>query len=220
LPLVVRRNPRAARIVLRLAPDAERLLLTLPPGASFADGLRLAYAHRDWIAERLEQRPAPVAFADGAIIPFRGRPHPICHDPARRRGVAAVDGMLLIGGGGDRVAATLGRWLRAEARADFDARSRTLARQVGRPVGRIRVREMRSRWGSCSATGDLSYAWRLILAPDEVRAYVAAHEVAHLAWRGHDTRFWAAVAALQPEADIAAARAWLRSHGPALFRYG
>lgn len=229
LPLVVRRNARATRIILRLAPGADRLLLTLPPGASLTDGLRLATGQRDWIALRLAQRPPPVAFADGAVIPYRGQPHRIHHD-RHRRGVARSEaglevggfevGGLEVGGPAERLAATLRRWLRAEAEADLAARSQTLAARLGRPVGRVRVRDLRSRWGSCSAKGDLSYAWRLILAPDVVRAYVAAHEVAHLACRGHDARFWATVALLQAEADIRTARAWLRTDGPGLFRYG
>jgi predicted metal-dependent hydrolase len=220
LPLVIRRHPRAARIVLRLAPGADRLLLTLPTGASIADGLRLAEAHRDWIADRLARLPAPVPFALGAVIPWRGAPHVVRPDPGRRRRVAVTDGALLVGGDPARLAATLGRWLRADALADLEARSRSLAARLGRPVGRVRVKELRSRWGSCARSGDLSYAWRLILAPDAVRQYVAAHEVAHLARPGHDARFWAEVAALVPGDDVAAARRWLRRHGPGLFRYG
>lgn len=61
------------------------------------------------------------------------------------------------------------------------------------------------------------FSWRLILAPDPVLDYVAAHEAAHLAHMDHSPRFWAEVAGLCP--DYAEARAWLRRNGPALLRY-
>lgn len=220
LPLIARRNPRAKRIVLRIAPGADRLLLTLPPGATLADGLKLAERSRDWLSARLARLSPPVAFAAGALIPLRGRAQPIRYDAARPRGVALTAEGLVIGGAPDRLAPTLSRWLRSEAGTEFEACSRQLADRLGRPLGRVRVREMRTRWGSCSPRGDISYAWRLILAPDAVRAYVAAHEVAHLACRSHDDRFWATVGGLQPAADTATARAWLSAHGASLFRYG
>jgi predicted metal-dependent hydrolase len=92
------------------------------------------------------------------------------------------------------------------------------AEHLGRPLLRISVRDVRSRWGSCSSAGALSFSWRLILAPPAVLDYVVAHEVAHLAERGHGPEFWRTVARLTEHMD--AGRAWLRRHGRELFRYG
>jgi predicted metal-dependent hydrolase len=88
---------------------------------------------------------------------------------------------------------------------------------LGRRYTRLTLRDTRSRWGSCSATGALSYSWRLILAPPRVLDYVAAHEVAHLAQMNHSPAFWAEVARLMP--DYESPRAWLRREGSALHRY-
>ena len=84
------------------------------------------------------------------------------------------------------------------------------AEHLGRPLLRISVRA-RSRWGSCSSAGALSFSWRLILAPPAVLDYVVAHEVAHLAERGHGPEFWRTVARLTEH--MVAGRAWLRRHG-------
>jgi predicted metal-dependent hydrolase len=89
---------------------------------------------------------------------------------------------------------------------------------LGRAAGRISVRDPVSRWGSCAASGNLSFSWRLILAPEMVLDYVVAHEVAHLAVRGHGPLFWKTVAGLTE--GTAEARAWLRRHGAGLHRYG
>jgi predicted metal-dependent hydrolase len=82
------------------------------------------------------------------------------------------------------------------------------------PVGRISLRDPRSRWGSCTATGDLMFSWRLVLAPAFVLDYVAAHEVAHLKEMNHSPAFWAVVRRLCP--DYEAPREWLRRNGGAL----
>ena len=80
------------------------------------------------------------------------------------------------------------------------------------------MRDTSSRWGSCSATGTLSFSWRLILAPPFVLDYVAAHEVAHLEEMNHGRRFWSLVHMLCPETDMA--RSWLRRMATALHLYG
>jgi predicted metal-dependent hydrolase len=217
LPLVVRRPRRARRITLRLVTDADELRLTLPPRTSLAAGLALVERHREWIAERLRALPPRVAFADGASIPLLGKPCVICH---RRDaiGVQHTDGVIAIGGRPERLAIRLTAWLRMLAEAEFTRRSAELAARLGRTPGRVRVRGMRSRWGSCSPTGDLSYNWRLIFAPEVVRDYVAAHEVAHLVEKGHTAAFWRTATSLAR--DIDAARRWLRRHGHDLLRYG
>ncbi len=87
-----------------------------------------------------------------------------------------------------------------------------------RPLGRITLRDTRSRWGSCSHRGDLNFSWRLVFAPLPVLDYVVAHEVAHLAHLDHSPAFWRLCDALSEEPGWT--KAWLRRHGQALLRYG
>ena len=88
--------------------------------------------------------------------------------------------------------------------------------RMGVDYRRITIRDQRSRWGSCSASGELSYSWRLILAPDYVLDYVAAHEVAHLRHLDHSQRFWRLV--LTHCQGAAKAKNWLRAHGQDVHR--
>ena len=92
------------------------------------------------------------------------------------------------------------------------------AAQIEKPIARVTVRDTKSRWGSCSARGCLSFSWRLVLAPESVVDYVVAHEVAHLAEMNHGPRFWRLVQSLTP--DCAAPRAWLNRHRNQLLAYG
>jgi hypothetical protein len=89
---------------------------------------------------------------------------------------------------------------------------------LGVVVKRVTVRDQSSRWGSCSTNGVLSFSWRLILAPDFVLDYLAAHEVAHLVELNHSQRFWRLVKRIYP--NFARAKAWLDLHGTDLHRYG
>ena len=110
-------------------------------------------------------------------------------------------------------------FLKAEARREIGVRARAKAGQLGMPIKAIALRDTRTRWGSCSRKGGLTFSWRLILAPEFVLDYVVAHEVAHLKEMNHGPRFWALCESLTT-ADAKVARAWLRANGGALHAYG
>ena len=80
------------------------------------------------------------------------------------------------------------------------------------------MRDTRSRWGSCSSHGSLSFSWRLILAPPFVLDYLAVHEVAHLIEMNHSPQFWRLVNGTCSDANRA--KLWLDIHGTDLHRFG
>ncbi len=108
--------------------------------------------------------------------------------------------------------------LTREARADIHAAVERYAPRLGKSPNRITLRDTRSRWGSCTARGDLNFSWRLILAPPLVLDYLVAHEMAHLREMNHSPRFWAVANDLCAHVD--SAEAWLKRHGTTLHRYG
>ncbi len=116
-----------------------------------------------------------------------------------------------------RIAPRVAAWLREESRRACVAGVARHAAALGLRPGRISLRDPRSRWGSCTASGDLMFSWRLIMAPTAVLDYVVAHEVAHLAEMNHSPRFWAVVKRLCP--DYLVARDWLRRNGATLHRH-
>ena len=218
----VRPSARARRLALKIDPrrGAE---LVLPRGVSRRRGLAFAAEHGAWLAARLAALPEAVPFADGATIPYLGQPHRICHlphnPPERRPGpVWRQDDTICVSGRLPHLARRLGDWLRHAARQEAVSRAEAAARRLGASFQRLSVRDPRTRWGSCSAKGSLTFSWRLIMAPDAVFDYVVAHEVAHLHELNHGARFWDLVDQLVP--DSAAPRDWLSQHGAALHRYG
>ncbi|RMD63790.1 MAG: M48 family peptidase [Alphaproteobacteria bacterium] len=218
VPLVVSRHPRARHISLRLDGITRSVRMVLPRRAALVEGLEFAETKADWLLEQLEALPEPVPFADGAVVPILGIDHTIRHDPAARRGVWRAAGVIRVSGFAEHLPRRVRDFLKALARSELAARCHAKAARIGRTVRRISVREMRTRWGSCNANGDMSFCWRLILAPEWVVDYVVAHEVAHLAEMNHGPRFWALTARLTDRPE--AARHWLRRHGEGLLRYG
>jgi hypothetical protein len=182
-----------------------------------------------WIRYRLEDLPPRVPFGDGVVIPFRGQDHVIRHVREGRGGVWCEDGVIYVSGHAEHIGRRVTDWLKAEAKRLLTPMVHMMAAVLGSKVARVSVRDTRSRWGSCSADGRLSFCWRLVLAPDAVLVYVAAHEVAHLKHLDHSRAFWRTLkdvlAAYAGGAHIitsepSSARQWLRRSGTALHSYG
>jgi hypothetical protein len=103
---------------------------------------------------------------------------------------------------------------RSAARALVEVLAAPEASALGVSYERIAIRDQRTRWGSCSSRGTLSFNWRLVLAPPEVMDYVVVHELCHLRHPDHSPRFWRLVEERRP--GFAAQRTWLREHGAEL----
>ena len=101
--------------------------------------------------------------------------------------------------------------MKQAAKADLSARAERFSRQLGLEYGRVTVRAQRSRWGSCSAGGNLSFNCLLMEAPEPVRDYVVVHELCHRAHMDHSAAFWAAVGQALP--DYGKSRQWLKQNG-------
>lgn len=216
--MVLRRHPRARRIKLAVDAALGLPVLTLPPEVTEAEGLRFAEQNLGWLDRNLTRMPDPLPFAPEVVIPFKGVDHRIDHDPAARGVVRAEDGVLRVTGGIEHLPRRLTDFLKKEARAAIKPLAGTRAETLGRKPGRISIRDQRTRWGSCSGRGDLSFSWRLILAPPEILDYVVSHEVAHLVHMDHSAAFWRTVETMYP--DYRAARDWLGTEGARLHRIG
>lgn len=221
LPLVVRVNPRARRISIRVCSASRSVRLTLPPRASRARAAAFLEEQRPWIRRQAKLRlPASTPFSHGTVLPFGDGTLTLSPGTGR---VARRDGdSLLVPGTGALFEGRVRRWLKAEAQRQFEAETRRLAATLAKPVQTVTVGDPRSRWGSCGqgpAGARISYSWRLILAPTFVQRAVIAHEVAHLAEPNHSRRFWDLATHLL-DGPHRPAREWLRHNGPMLHGIG
>ncbi|WP_102959542.1 M48 family metallopeptidase [Mangrovicella endophytica] len=217
VPLSVRHNPRARRLVLRIAPGGDRLVVTAPPRTTTATILAFLERHQDWAAERLGRIGSRTVVEPGATIPFRGRSLLILHEPGQRAARFEEAGetlRLVVGGEAAHLKRRVADVLKREARRDLQAAVDRHAEAVGLKPAAMTLKDTRSRWGSCTHDRRLAFSWRIIMAPPEVLDYLAAHEVAHFRHMDHGAGFWALCRTLCPAMDEG--RAWLKTHGASL----
>ena len=224
-PIEVRRHPAARRLTLRVSKTKRAVVITVPADYRIEEATKFVRSNLDWVRERLGNVPEPVPFAAGSKIPFRGRLHQVCFTGSQRvRGVVEIADAemrvpsLRVSGRLEHAPRRLKDWLIEQARTDLDTCVQDHCKKLGVKARSIILRDQTSRWGSCTANGQLSFSWRLILAPTHVLDYVAAHEVSHLLEMNHGPRFWKHVARSMPRLEEA--KRWLRNHGADLHRYG
>jgi len=207
---------QARRFTLRLDRDGSGAILTLPPGVPVCEARMFLMRQSDWLARAIEQHPGHIPVDIGTMLPVAGADVEIVARVGPRRAPRLDGGALVLSGGGapgPRIAA----WLKMQARDALAPAVARYAAKLGRRAGAISLRDTRSRWGSCTNRGRLSFSWRLAMAPPEVLDYVAAHEVVHLAEMSHAPRYWAALEAILP--GYREPRAWLKREGRRLHAY-
>ena len=214
IAVVLRRSARARRLSLRISRLDGRITLTLPDGVPERQGIAFLESREDWLRGHLEDAAPAHSVGLGGTVPFEGVPLPVTSGQVR--GPVLRQGALVVPPDPARAGRRVQAFLKLQARDRLVAASDHYAALLARSYSRITLRDTRSRWGSCTAAGDLMYSWRLIMAPPEVLRYVAAHEVAHLAEMNHSAAFWQVVEGLMP--DYRTHRRWLRREGDALHR--
>ncbi|WP_395369821.1 M48 family metallopeptidase [Komagataeibacter diospyri] len=211
-----RTSRQARRISMRIDPRSGHVVITLPRGARKADGLALLRAHSAWVAAGLSRLPPPVDLRHGGHVVLDGQRHEIRHCPDARRGVWLEDGLLHVSGAEEFVSRRVGVYLREQAQSRLPVRLRAQAEACGLKPTQVRLRDTKSRWGSCSSDGSIMLCWRLVMAPQEVQHYIIAHELAHLRHMNHGPDFWLLVDRLTPHRRQA--EKWLHDHGASLHR--
>lgn len=206
------RSSRARRVSVRVDRATSVVRVTLPQRAPSSEVDRALYRHRRWIAARLSEAAVIREQVDarGNTVSVWGEEFELVVEPGRQR-VHAKDGRLLLPDGRPDL---LERWLRAKARERLEPLTRDAAAALGKKVARVSIGDAKTRWGSCSAKGTITYSWRLVLAPPWVAEAIVWHEVCHLVELNHSSRFWRLLREREPRTDDA--RAWLRSQGATL----
>lgn len=219
VPIKIRVLRSARRLRLRFDEAAGTLKLTCPSRTSRRVALAWALDQRDWIEAQLARVEPPEPFRPDASIPVEGQELLIVWCEQWPRLPSIVGDELRCGGPALGLPRRIEFFLKRRAR---DTMSRDIV-EFGAAAGAIpasvTIGDAATRWGSCSANGRIRMSWRLILAPPEVRRYVAAHEVAHLVHLDHGPKFKALEAQLFGP-GIAQAKAALRRIGPRLRRIG
>jgi predicted metal-dependent hydrolase len=217
----LRVSARARRVSLRVDRLRGEAVAVAPTARRLGEAAEFAASRRQWLAERLADRPAPAPTlaSDDELMVF-GAPWRLRPDGRRPRLEPHEGGRQLLGCGDGAVDPQLVvRAIRREALGVFDDRARLHCAALGVAKPPVTLMDARTRWGSCSPArpgrgAAIRLSWRLALAPPQVSDYVVAHECAHLLEANHGPRFWFHVRGLV--GDEKRHRAWLRDEGASL----
>lgn len=218
VPLAVSRHHNAKRMTLRYDAQRRQVKLTLPPRAPLRLAAAFLQEKHAWLTAQVKRHPQAVGFADGTVIPVLGSNVTLHHSEALRGRAERVDDILHIRCPAASLPKRTEDWLRNTLREEILAEATAMAATLGVKFQRLSLRDTSSRWGSCSAEGNLSFCWKLVFAPRHIVSYLVAHEVAHLREMNHSPAFWAEVAKIHPE--YKRSRKWLADHTSELHRYG
>lgn len=218
VPIRIRVDGRVRRISLSIDKIDGVVTLTAPTRAALPEARRFLSTRTNWIAARRAEVTPKTPFAPGHELPFLGRPRLMTHDPLARDPVRLDGSRLIVGGPASTFARAVTTFLKLEAKRRLTAAALNHAAKIGVQIANVAVRDPKTRWGSCASTARLSFSWRLVMAPEFVLDYVAAHEVAHLEHMNHSPEYWRLVAELDP--DYQRAEDWLKREGLGLRRYG
>jgi predicted metal-dependent hydrolase len=216
---------------LRLKVTLGGLEIVVPQGRQPEEGLAFLQENEHWAAMELERSSTrqairkPVNRTNGQIL-FHGESVPVrvmltetWQGPNR---VSLESGeVTILCGPRNRtpIVRSLENWLRKQARVQITGFLAPITKRLKRKPNRVYVMGQRTKWGNCSALGNLSFNWRLIMAPDYVLRYLVVHEAVHLAIPDHSKKYWLTVQSLCRETEEA--RRWLvanerRLSGPLL----
>lgn len=218
VPIVLVRNPRARRYILRLsATGAARV--TVPRGGSVAEAQRFIARNSGWLERALQRQAAqPVMQREwpaGSRILFRGELVTIEAGLGDAGSIVRFGSeQLPVAPGVDDLRPVIEKRLRQLAARELPPRVMALAAQHQVSVTRISVRNQKSRWGSCSRRGTISLNWRLIQTPPYVLDYIILHELMHRREMNHSARFWRQVESVCP--DYKTAELWLKQNASLL----
>lgn len=217
--VVVSKAARQTRV--RVGPGGVEIVQ--PTGANDEDAASFLRRHGAWVLAQIDRVEGLCAVMRSARresgeILYRGEPTPVriefIDSRARGNRVGWSEGEIVVRRGPETQTPAshgLENWLRRQARSAISGYLSVVTARIGQRPGRIYVMDQRTKWGNCSSRRNLSFNWRLILAPDFVLRYLVAHEAVHLAVPDHSAKFWLTVESVCPEVERA--KQWLsRNH--------
>ena len=225
----VRSSKRAKRISVRYS-LSDGLELVYPPGPQKPCPEALLQERSDWILSTIEKfidadanRPRRD-YREGEEFLFRGAGYKLLMQKSQSRtridvrlsgdclALSLPDPTQIMGS--DVIRQAIERFYRSQAQRYLPERVCELAETHGFKYGKVRIKNQKTRWGSCSAKGNINLNLRLMMAPDKAIDYVIMHELCHLRELNHSARFWALVESCCPE--YRHWKAWFKQHGSGL----
>lgn len=225
----LRRSARAKRMSLRLN-EKGALTLVLPRFVPEIAGKAFVLANTKWIerqrskillkvhhyADEIFKTGDELIFFDQKIYTIR-----VCRLNQKKSSFKLSGRTLELvvskQSGQDQIKRLIENFYREQARTYLTDRSEFFAAQLHTSFNDLRIKNTKSRWGSCSSHKNLNYNWRIMMAPKAVIDYLVIHEVCHLKQMNHSPKFWTLVESLDP--NFKTHKSWLKANQTRLFGF-
>lgn len=212
---------RSASIYL----DGEGIKVRIPKGLSDNYVRDLITRKSPWIKRKLREveltaPPKPKEFVSGETFSYLGRNYRLKVLSGDTPSLKLKRGYLEASISGssktreEEVKSLLVDWYRKHAEKRLEEKTRRYAKILQVEPNRVSIKDYKSRWGSCSTTGDVSYNWRIVMAPHRIVDYVVVHELCHLLEHNHSATYWRHVERIIP--DFEEYREWLKQNSKRL----
>ncbi len=214
----MQRKIRLKRMTLRFSKREKAFVVSAPifvPHSKITEFVDGASAWFSKVDLHHLQQTVPRAIVPGQSISILGKLVRVDFMPSLKSMVLLKDGVIEVHGVRSKFEQLLVKHLKDLSFEKFSYYSSEYAQTLGVKFKKLSVKEMKTRFGSCTSHGNLNYCWRVVLAPEPVLAYLCAHEVSHLKEMNHSKKFWAYVTLLCP--DYKHLQKWLKQHGKELF---
>jgi predicted metal-dependent hydrolase len=220
VPCTIKRSAKSSAIWLKME-DENGLMVILPKGRKSTIIPQILKQNKDWVLKMIKLREvklksAPPSMENSKSIVYRGRKVNIkvknvaCPKPKVRLINNSIK-VVMPKNSEESLSDIVTNWLKERALLFFSRRVEYFAGRLNVKFGTISVKDQKTRWGSLSSKGNLSFNWRLLFAPPEVLDYVVAHEVCHFKHYDHSERFWRLLKKIIPNYEKY--REWLQENG-------
>jgi len=225
-PYSIRKSFRAKYVNISVGVDGVQVVA--PVSMDDSEIIPLVEKKREWIFSKLEsyrhrlvQIGAERKFVSGEKLLFMGKDYPlkVIEDEGRFTSVILTNGQFFVNINRDiplekrreAIRRKLEQWYIIQAKEIIHQRLELFNDKIGVEINRVRFKDQKTRWGSCSQKGNLNFNWKLVMAPTYILDYVVVHELCHFIQMNHSKEFWRQVGRQIP--DYQERRKWLKENG-------
>lgn len=212
------RNPRRRRLSITISAQSDIHILA-PKSISERDIEAFVQQQVPWINRTLKKVEKhyipPKTFKEGETFMFLGENYRLQLLEGSKKGVEFKDKRLKVSvkvgrNNKEEIQAALLTWYKERAKDIIPDRVEIHAKEMGLDYNQVRIKTLKTRWGSCSSLKNLNFNWVLMMTPIHVLDYVVIHELAHLVHMNHSKSFWDLVEQYCP--DYREHKKWLNDH--------
>lgn len=202
---------RSKRKTLALTIDSEAQLVVRAPMKLSEDAIKEFIRKKaKWIADKQKQvmdyaiKQSSFILEDGENVLHFGKSYAVLR---RDTAEVAIDGNFLVVPE-NMTLDSFAAWMKEQGNSAVRERVDYYANLMGVKYASVKMSEAKRRWGSCGAGNTLNFSWRLVMCPQSVIDYIVIHELSHITYKDHSSKFWTRVATVMP--SYREAQDWLR----------